>query len=274
MSYSFMGTGEYLATEGFGSAGSVAAAARHRALLAAQAARAALVRSSRAAGGRTLMGFGYPGFGLDVPWADVNGHAGTANIVADKSGTCGGTASSAKGVQQILMDLGYPAGGVDGTFGKNTFAAMKAFANEHGVSYTQGSMPKADICAALATAWQQYKSGANPVDIVGAAQAAAAAATAAAQAAAAGARPAGGSTVPATTGSATPTPSTQAAAAGPLDKAKAWWAGQTKTTQYAIMGGGAVVLLGGLLLLTMGGGKAPATATAPATANRRRARKR
>jgi hypothetical protein len=59
---------------------------------------------------------------------------------------------------------------------------------------------------------------------------------------------------------------------GPFAKATAWWKGQPKNTQYAIMGGTALVGVGGIVLVVMAGKKkhrAPVSSPAPMHANRK-----
>lgn len=93
------------------------------------------------------------GFGLDVPYT-----SGTtkkiASAVADNSGTC----SAPVAVEQMLADLGYFKGKVDGIFGSDTLAAVKAFEKDSGLPATNG-YPKKATCQRLMDAWMVAQSG-------------------------------------------------------------------------------------------------------------------
>ncbi len=196
------------------------------------------------------------GFGLDVPYVDAQQRHQTGNV-QPKSPDCG----SAKAVQQMLNDLGFSAGTVDGVFGKNTFGALSRFAATVGVAYA-GTYPSANLCSALMTAWQTAKSAAQSVSPVGAnivAQAAVPAASVSpAQADNQLEQPVTYLPPPVAT---TPT--------GLIDKAKAWWASANTTKKAMVVGGvGLAVMLVAALSI-----KAPVAERAM-TANRRKRSKR
>jgi len=93
----------------------------------------------------------YSTFGdADVPYTRF-GKSQTGHVT--EALNCGDPAA----VQQMLNDLGFPVGAVDGSLGNKTFAALKAFAATKGVPYTPGSFPKGAICSALADAWTALK---------------------------------------------------------------------------------------------------------------------
>lgn len=87
------------------------------------------------------------GFGIDVPYTkgtqQVLGHP-----VANNSGICGDSFA----LQQMLMDLGFYSGGIDGQIGNNTLKSVRLFADAFAVPYA-GSFPQAPVCQALMDAW-------------------------------------------------------------------------------------------------------------------------
>lgn len=91
---------------------------------------------------------GYSGLGLDVttPKGPVT--------MTSAPPYCGSPA----GLQQMLHDLGYYAGAVDGAFGKNSLAAARAFALDNSLP-TSGVTPA--FCDTLAAAWTAKKGGAG-----------------------------------------------------------------------------------------------------------------
>ena len=209
----------------------------------------------------------FSGFGMDVPYTDSYKRTGTASVLP-KAPDCG----SGKGVQQILNDLGYAAGTVDGTFGTNTFSALARFAADNGAAYQPSTYPTANLCSLLMQAWQQHQAAASSVSPPGAGIVAAAS------------TPSADVPVPVTQYTASPAgtvgpgseqmeqpPSIQsgsAASVGIVQKAKDWWAGATSTKKAMVVGGLglAVVILAAMSL------KAPVGR--PMTANRRRRFKR
>ncbi len=234
--YRFLGTN--IATGGFGTNGVAAQAyattmqrsiARQR----ETARRMALIRSA----------FRRPvhGFGMDVPYVDKWARHETANVQA-KSPDCG----SAKATQQMLNDLGYAAGAVDGVFGSGTFGALGRFAKDHGIAYG-GTYPNANLCSALMLAWNTHQTAASSVTPAGAnvvAQAAAAAAQAAPVVIATYTASLGAGTQPKVEPEAAPAaqPSTAMTTTGtaPLgfvDKMKAWWTGANNTKKAMVVGG-------------------------------------
>lgn len=102
------------------------------------------------AGGYAGLGYdgrwydGYDGFGLDVPWA-----YGVANVDPSK-GYCGSIA----GLQQMLQELGYYTGTVDGEWGSGTQNAVIKFAqaNLPPGALTSGINPT--FCQAVIDKWQ------------------------------------------------------------------------------------------------------------------------
>lgn len=90
------------------------------------------------------------GFGLDVPYTKSSGQTGVAKVDVKSDGQCG----SYLGVQQMLADLGYNPGAIDGAAGKGTGNALSAFAQSAGVQHS-GYYPQKPVCDALITAWSQ-----------------------------------------------------------------------------------------------------------------------
>lgn len=189
------------------------------------------------------------GFGIDVPYVknmtQVIGHP-----VADGSGTCGDPWA----LQQMLAELGFYAGQVDGQIGPQSLTAVRQFAEALGVSYTKGTFPKAPVCQAIITAWTA-KMAATPPSTVTTSTA-----------------PSKGPTYTIAqrkriidmiqrTGTYS---SSMAIDSGPLEKMGAWWGEQTTVTKVAVVGGG-VAVVGGIAYLAFGKKKA--------TPNRRRRRR-
>jgi PII-like signaling protein len=147
---------------------------------------------------------GLRGFGdIDVPYTTSHGATGTAHMTGAQN--CG----DMFGVQQALNDLGYPCA-VDGIFGPETSGAMASFAQEHGLTYTRGTLPDALFCQQLENAWTQRQGGGG------------------------GQEPA-----PSPTPSPEPTPgtSTPVASSSALDRLSTWWSAASTTTKVAVVGG-------------------------------------
>jgi peptidoglycan hydrolase-like protein with peptidoglycan-binding domain len=132
--------------------------------------------------------------------------------------------------QTFLGQVIEPAPKVDGVFGSGTTSATKAFQKGAGLTADGIVGPttwtRADAVAASLAAPAAPPGGGAPVVVP----------------------PPGSETtavVSATNGG-----------GGPLANAKIWWGEQTKTTQYAVMGGGAVALIGLLMLATRSGEEA------------------
>lgn len=101
-----------------------------------------------------MRGFGaYAGLGLDVPMTKFGTTPATGHPAANNTGTC----SDSFAVQQMLTDLGFPTGGVDGLIGNNTFKALASFATSTGTPYSPGDFPRAPMCQALMDAWTAAK---------------------------------------------------------------------------------------------------------------------
>lgn len=97
-----------------------------------------------------MKGFGaYAGFGLDVPMLKFGTQSTIGHPTADNSGTCGDSFA----VQQMLKDLGYYSGAIDGAIGSGTMLGLRNFATASGISYTPGTFPKGSVCSALMDAW-------------------------------------------------------------------------------------------------------------------------
>lgn len=214
------------------------------------------------------------GFGIDVPYIK-----GTTTFVghpvADNSGTC----ASSFAVQQMLSDLGYYTGPIDGAIGTGSMTALRKFSEATGVPYVKGTFPKAATCQGLIDAWVKSKSPAVASKAVptAAAPAPASAPTSvkisfgpSAQAFAEcmrkelASKKAGGPYNPskctAILSGASSEASMTAAPVGFFDKMKAWWGRQSTMVKVGVVGGGAAAV--GLLVLTSTG--------SVATANRRR----
>ena len=166
------------------------------------------------------------GFGLDVPTP-----AGIEEITPGAA-YCG----SLKGVQQMLADLGLYGGAIDGLWGPGTQKALTDVVMHHGID--MGSGLTKDSCQKLYDAWAASQGVDYP-------------------------------SVPGMTADpVTPGQKLWALPATEFDFAKArqavsshqqmldpngktnggsitgWWKRQSKTTQYAIMGGGALAIIG------------------------------
>jgi hypothetical protein len=159
------------------------------------------------------------------------------------------------GMQQMLQDLGYYTGIIDGKVGTGTMAAMKTFGAEHGVPIV-GSLSNA-WCQKLMDVWQarmqpapapspappppagrpngQPPSNGGPVTT-----------------------PGNGNGTPAAPSNGNGNGVTPAApGAGPIDKAKAWWNEQSTGVKAAIGIGGVAIV--GLIIYALVGGKKKAT---------------
>jgi hypothetical protein len=157
------------------------------------------------------------------------------------------------GMQQMLQDLGYYSGTIDGKVGTGTLNAMKKFGNDHGVPIV-GSLSNA-WCQKLMSEWQARMQPAP--------------APAPAPPPPAG-RPNGqppsngGPVATPGNGNGAPVPSNgngngvaPAPGAGPIDKAKAWWNEQSTGVKAAIGIGGVAIV--GLIIYALVGGKKKAT---------------
>jgi hypothetical protein len=205
-------------------------------------------------------GYGaFGAFGLVVPTPLPGNPSYAPNMKAQGYSYCG----SKFGMQQMLQDLGYYTGTIDGKVGTGTIAAMKAFGNAHGVPIT-GSLSNA-WCQKLMDVWQakmqppaapapapvppppagrpngQPPSNGGPVATPGNGN--------------------GVTSAPGNGNGVTPV----APGAGPIDKAKAWWNEQSTGVKAAIGIGGVAIV--GLIIYALVGGKKKATP------NRRRYRR-
>lgn len=93
------------------------------------------------------------GLGIDVPFTTDRGMPGLENVHPSASAQpspCG----SPHGVQQMLKDLGYYAGPVDGNFTGPSNAALGDFASAAGVRLA-GHVTD-ELCQALITAWEPW----------------------------------------------------------------------------------------------------------------------
>lgn len=197
--------------------------------------------------------FGGVGLGLDVP---VNGQV----VSPSTSTNCG----SLKVVQQMLNDLGYAAGPVDGIMGGQTDGALTDFAADHGLTHKKGSgaPPSGSLCQAMMDVWAAANAAPQTVPTLPPSSSG------------------GGSTfnkanLAKTTGLISKLmanmPSSSAALSAQQQPSlfsdpSNWWASQSDTTKYAIIGGGLLAVGLAYYLLT----KKPSRATA----NRRRRHRR
>lgn len=173
------------------------------------------------------------GFGIDVPYVK-NMTQVIGQPVADNSGKCGDSYA----VQQMLAELGYYAGQVDGQLGPQSLKAIRVFAESVGLS-TGGTFPKADVCQAIISAYTAKMAATAPT------------------------------ASPSTTWRSRYTVSKVTrpriivlkkpdgtmeyveADAGPFAKIGGWWGEQSTMTKVAVVGGG-VAIVGGIAWLTMG----------------------
>jgi peptidoglycan hydrolase-like protein with peptidoglycan-binding domain len=97
----------------------------------------------------------FAGLGVDVPLIGKDNSRLLLHPDA-RPGDC----SSVQGVQQMLKDLGFDPGPVDGNFNPQTFDALKTFATVYGVRmHPSNPYPTETICQNLVNAWlgQQAK---------------------------------------------------------------------------------------------------------------------
>lgn len=191
---------------------------------------------------------GYGAFGLLVP-TPLPGNPGYApDMKATGYNYCG----SKFGMQQMLQDLGYYNGMIDGDIGTGTITAMKHFGNDHGVPIS-GSLSNA-WCQKLMEAWQakMQRSAPGPAPAPDPSPASP------------GPSPSNGASVataPPNGGQTTQNGTTNGGAIasttnglGPIDKAKLWWNSQSTGTKAAI-GLGAVAVVGLIVYAAVGGKK-------------------
>lgn len=187
-------------------------------------------------------GMGSVGFGLDVPYQQ-----GGKSFVG-KPGT-GAHCSDPKAMQQMLNDLGFNAGTVDGQVGNNTLKAMKAFAASVGMP-DPGFGAKGAVCEALMAAWQAVMMPSPPSSSA----------------------PSPVPSVPTTTQPKTTAglpkriPKKSTTPVSVFSSPKAWWDSQSTNMKVGV-GVGAVVVVGAVGYVAFGGKKS-------ATPNRRRRRRR
>lgn len=213
------------------------------------------------AGGYAGLGYDgrwYDGFGLDVPWA-----YGVANVDPTK-GYCGSIA----GLQQMLAELGFYKGTVDGKWGSGTQTAVVKFAqaNLPPGALTAGINPT--FCQAVIDKWQALHGpppGTSPP-------------------APSGGTSTGKKMISPTVmsqiigpfqmgpGGATTTTGAEPAVEAPREEGvMGWWSSQSTGTKVAI-GIGAAAVVGLAIYALMGAGGAAATPN-PRRGRRRRARR-
>jgi len=164
------------------------------------------------------------------------------------------------GMQQMLQDLGYYTGPIDGIVATGTINAMKAFGTDAGVPIV-GSLPDA-WCQALMDAWQAKMQAPQVVPV------------------STPPPPSNGTPPPpptngqvtngqVTNGNGNGAATTNGAPQGPIDKAKSWWDRQSTGVKVA-MGLGGAAIVGLIIYALVGGGNKKKTYAA----NRRRRRYR
>jgi hypothetical protein len=188
---------------------------------------------------------GYGAFGLSVP-TPLPGQPNYApNMTATGFNYCG----SKYGMQQMLQDLGYYKGPIDGDVGSGTLGAMRAFSTASGVPIGSGGLSNA-WCQALLDAWQsKMQPPAAP------APQPAPTGNGGGGAPAPNGQPSGNGQ-PAPNGNGTPTTNGTSGKSA-IDKAKDWWNGQSTGVKAAIGIGGVAVV--GLIIYALVGGKKKAT---------------
>ena len=98
---------------------------------------------------RGMGALGLIGMGVDVPLIGKDNSRLMLHPEA-RAGDC----ASAQSVQQMLKDLGFDPGSVDGNFTAQGFDALKSFASVYGVRmHPSNPYPTATICQALINAW-------------------------------------------------------------------------------------------------------------------------
>jgi len=192
--------------------------------------------------------FAQSGFGLAVP-TPIPGNPGhVADVQPHGYNYCG----SKHGMQQMLQDLGYYSGPIDGKIGTSTIIAMKAFGVDHGVPIAGNTLDD-EWCQRLMDVWQQkvqsqvvvpaHHEEPLPVEPVPS------------EPASNGPVPNGSLPVPAPgNGNGTTVPAPQ----GPIDKAKDWWNRQTTGVKVAMGIGGVAIV--GLIVYALVGKKKTYTA--------------
>lgn len=91
------------------------------------------------------------GMGLDVPYIKKGTTVSKiGKAVADNSGSCG----NAYALQEMLKDLGYYTGDIDGSIGNLTIKAWQTFAKDKGLSTNGAFFPQKVHCQAIMDAWE------------------------------------------------------------------------------------------------------------------------
>lgn len=99
------------------------------------------------------------GFGLDVPYIKKGTTiAKIGKAVADNSGRCG----DAYALQEMLKDLGYYKGDIDGQLGSQSIAAWQSFCKDYGVSTSGATFPQKTQCQAIMDSWEASQSPGTP----------------------------------------------------------------------------------------------------------------
>lgn len=200
---------------------------------------------------------GYAGFGLMVPTPLPGQPSYAPNMQATGFNYCG----SQYGFQQMLQDLGFYKGAIDGKAGTATITAAKNFAAQYGAPW--GGSLSNQFCQRLMDVWQAQMQGPpiaqGPVQM---------------PSTQVPPPPTGRPTGTPPNGAGPPQPGTTTtqpplSEPGFFDKAKAWWDGQSTGAKVAIGVGGAAVV--GLAIWALVGKK---KTTESATPNRRRRRGR
>jgi peptidoglycan hydrolase-like protein with peptidoglycan-binding domain len=106
-----------------------------------------------------MRGFdGFDGLGADVPVTDPL----TGSLLVEHPTTEGPECGSALALQQMLADLGYYQGPIDGLFTIDTFASLQHFCLDVGVPYRPGHYPNSVQCSAVLGAWQNKQASGGP----------------------------------------------------------------------------------------------------------------
>jgi hypothetical protein len=92
------------------------------------------------------------GFGLDVPTS--------SGVVQTDPSRPAQFCGSSTGMQQMLSDLGYYSGPINGDPNQATAAAIYYFAKDHGMSVASGLTKT--FCLALEQEWQKVAGGTSP----------------------------------------------------------------------------------------------------------------
>lgn len=96
------------------------------------------------------------GLGLDVPYVKFGTAHGTGTPTTALY--CGDPFA----LQQMLTDLGFYSGMIDGNVGSESLAAVSKFADATGALYTKGTLPQGATCTALMAAWSALHAPAAP----------------------------------------------------------------------------------------------------------------